>query len=683
MNDTRARRAEDARRTHPAPGLATDPRPPSTVADTGLEARLAARIIELETEQRRIFDDAQRQADVMFAQYQLSQLLAGVDTLPELARVVLAELVRTTDAEAAALWLRSDTDATLRLTASLRRSAVPADASWTPPPSLLDDADAGSVEAWARTSGWAGVALDAPDPDPADDHGPYGRPGAAGAPTRQGRTERAPVLGWVAVRAGSDGRLASGAERFLGRVRHELGMAFRTAKLRAALERERAALGAILDGAGDAIVAVDAERRVVRSNRAALALLEGSDVTGAQVEAAIGARCREFLGCGGSEDEPDAAARCGARCPFAEVLEDGEPIGREQILRGSLGDVPVGASYARMSDPGLGAVAVMRDLRPSRAQDEFRTNFVTSISHDLRTPLAIVSGYVQTLLHLELDEATRRHYLERAATTVNRLSDLVGEIVRIAELESDAFVLSRRPTDVAELVDSLAPELADEIGMPRLDADLEPELPVVDVDPARIQRALSNLVANAAKYGVGPSGSVRLRARRDEGVVVVTIEDDGPGIEPADRERIFERFYRGRAARASAVPGSGLGLYLARRLVEAHGTWIRLEDREHGTAISLALPIAKVPRLAPTIRRTDSSRHERAPPVRPNPHRRGSAGVRGACRAVVAPARLGPGLRGERHDGARRPSSMPRPMPMRSTSSCSTSVSRPRTAGRC
>jgi len=391
--------------------------------------------------------------------------------------------------------------------------------------------------------------------------------------------------------------LDPGHVRYLSLVRRELGVTFRAAQLRSTLARERATLAATLEGAIDAIVAVDVDRRVVRLNAAA------SSLVGVSARDAVGATCRDFLGCdgGASMAPPDrgdgrrvAGLLCGPRCPFEEVLETGRPIAaRAQRVR-SRGrvEIPMAGSYSRISDPRVGAVAVLRDLRPTLVLDELRSSFVAAVSHELRTPLALIDGYAQSLLHLELDETVRRGYLERLGAAVERVAGLVDQIVDIAQLDSDGLTLEREPTAVEQLLGKFAAEQAELPGAPMVELDLGPDLPDVEVDAPRIQQVLANLAGNTAKYA-GPDARLTIRARRGgRRTVTVTVADDGPGIDAEQRAHVFERFYRGRSVRESRIPGNGLGLYLAKRIVEAHGGWIRLDSAPRGTSISFALPAA-------------------------------------------------------------------------------------------
>jgi signal transduction histidine kinase len=544
-------------------------------SDKRPQRRRAARLWALEADRWRSFEDAQREADTMFAQYQLSQLLASGGDLSALATAVLDELLRACDASAGALWLSAPGEPELELVASVREhvSGTGRQGGHRRLRPVLPRvfADAGAATAWCRRHGWQGVAL--------EERRDLGERGFEQA-----------LVGFVALGAPAGSALTPEHARFLALVRHELAMAFRAAQLREALASERSLLSAILDGASEAIIAVDATRQVVRLNQAALSLLHDAE---AQPQ---GATCREYLGCGPDEHAQDGRLRCGQTCPFEDVLRGAAPItNREHSIIGRDDvEVPVVGSYARMSGPDAGAVAVLRDLRAARAIDELKSSFVAAVSHELRTPLALIRGYVESVLHLELEPEAQRRFIVRIGQAADRLSELVGEILDTAHLESDRLALRRERVELAEVVGSLTADLAELPGTPPVAVDVPADLPRVDADPARLTQVLANLVANAAKYGGGKDARITVRARHSGRTVVVTVEDLGAGIAADERAHVFERFYRGGRVRQTSTPGSGLGLYVCQRLVEAHGGHIWLDDPPVGTSVSFSLPVAAI-----------------------------------------------------------------------------------------
>lgn len=532
---------------------------------------------------RTLFEDAQRDADAVFAQYQLSQLLALGGDLRTMAASVVAELVRVTDAVAGALWLSPPGDRSLNLVAletAERPSSDPCADGSGPPPEAF-----GSVErnlAWARASGWRAVTLDE-------------------RRELDGREVDARVVGVLAFCPPAARDLPSEGVRLLALVRHELAIAFQAAQLRHALAGERALLAAILDGANDGIVAVDAACRVVRVNRAALALLGAQSITPAT------SSCRELLGCASEESEaalPDGAGRvgtgpagatalrCGPRCRFEEAMDHPwAPIAGEQVVMSQDGTaIPVAASYSAMLGADPGAVAVLRDLRAEQAVEELRGSFLAAVSHELRTPLSLISGYVDSFLGLDLDEAAQRYAVERIGGAAGRLAELVNELLELTRFESTGLALQRSIVHLRSVVARLADDLAESPGAPAVRVAIPPDLPPVEIDPLRIGHVLANLVDNARKYGGG--GPITVNAREDRDGVVVTVHDTGPGVPIEERPHVFDRFYRGRNARAGRTPGTGLGLYVCRRLVEAHGGRIWVEGEGGGSAVSFSLPVA-------------------------------------------------------------------------------------------
>jgi signal transduction histidine kinase len=534
-----------------------------------------------EDELRLTFEDAQRQSDTVFAQYQLSQLLALGGALPQMAASVIGELVRASDAVVGAIWLAQPGDRELRLAATEPDLAGGHGGSpivWTIGDMIRAPGKEGDLpthviprgfvtpgvaRSWVMRHGWHGVSL-----DERRDLGDG--------------TLEVQVVGFLALRPPDGERLPPDRIRLLALVRHELAIALRAAQLRAELAGEQALLAAILDGATEGIVAVDRARRVVRVNRAAVALLGGRLPE-------PGTTCELVLGC-----RRGTELRCGQTCRFREVLA--EPAGlveTELRLHGPDGvEIPVAASFSAMDGPTPGAVVVLRDLRSERAAEELRASFLAAVSHELRTPLALISGHVDSLLDLALDPAAQRRSVERIGTAAARLQALVDELLDLTQLEHASLALHRSRLEVAELADLVIGGLGEWPGMPPVQVAVPAGLPPVHVDAVRIGHVLVNLVDNARRYG-RPGGSIEIRARRQRATVVITVEDDGPGIPPDERLLVFDRLYRGRTARESHPGGTGLGLHVCRRLVEAHGGQIWIEPDDDRSAISFSLPVAR------------------------------------------------------------------------------------------
>ncbi|MDE3130542.1 MAG: HAMP domain-containing histidine kinase, partial [Acidobacteriota bacterium] len=211
-----------------------------------------------------------------------------------------------------------------------------------------------------------------------------------------------------------------------------------------------------------------------------------------------------------------------------------------------------------------------------------------AVSHELRTTLALISGYGQSLLHLPLDDDTRRRYLERMLAATEVLAEFADQIVSVAVPDETRPVLRRRPVALEWLVARLARELDGELAHAQIRYQQTRELPLVDADPAWIGHVLRNLVRNSLQHG--NARVIAINARMRDGAVVLTVRDDGPGFDPDERDLVFGAFYRGRHARASRPDGLGFGLYLCRELVEAHGGHIWIEDSARGGAVSLSLP---------------------------------------------------------------------------------------------
>jgi signal transduction histidine kinase len=225
--------------------------------------------------------------------------------------------------------------------------------------------------------------------------------------------------------------------------------------------------------------------------------------------------------------------------------------------------------------------------------DQLRRNLIAWAGHDLRTPLASIRAIVEALADGVVDDAeTQTRYLHTAQREIQALSLLIDDLFELAQIEAGGLRLELRPNSISDLISDTM-ESFSELAARRevmLEGSAEPSVDPVLMDVQQIGRVLSNLVGNALRH-TPPGGTVRVEARRVAGSVQVSIHDTGEGIDAQDLPHIFERFYRGEKSRSRATGGAGLGLAIAKGIVEAHGGEIGVESEQgQGTSLTFMLP---------------------------------------------------------------------------------------------
>ena len=218
--------------------------------------------------------------------------------------------------------------------------------------------------------------------------------------------------------------------------------------------------------------------------------------------------------------------------------------------------------------------------------ENLRRDLVAWASHDLRTPLTSIRVRVEALNDQVVnDPRTRQAYYKAILNDVMALNDLLDDMMELAQLERGRFSLSKESAALSELIDDCLARfeaLSREHGV-HLQAQIDPGLDPVWLNPGKVSRVLDNLLANALRY-TPAGGKIVVSAQRDGKQVSVTVEDTGPGFNPEDIPRLFEQFYRGEQARSRATGGAGLGLAIARAVVEAHDGRIWAENVPGGGA---------------------------------------------------------------------------------------------------
>lgn len=233
------------------------------------------------------------------------------------------------------------------------------------------------------------------------------------------------------------------------------------------------------------------------------------------------------------------------------------------------------------------------EIAELRERENFRREFVGNISHELKTPIFNIQGYLLTLLDGAIDDQEiNRRYLKRANKSVDRMINIIEDLEVISALESDRVQINDESFDLTELVDEVF-ELLDDKAKKRditLKSSRPNDQPIpVEADYSKIEQVLINLITNAIKYG-NPEGQVEVRFFDMDQHILVEVSDDGVGIPPEDLPRVFERFYRVDKSRSRDAGGTGLGLSIVKHIIEAHKQTINVRSSESkGSTFSFTL----------------------------------------------------------------------------------------------
>jgi signal transduction histidine kinase len=322
------------------------------------------------------------------------------------------------------------------------------------------------------------------------------------------------------------------------------------------IEQEKERGKAILDGMTDAVVGVDGDLETVFTNPRAKELLESTP--------------HEF------------------HVRLQEVLAKTRYSGPVTEPEAEAGDRIIEIRAAPLED---GALAIMRDVTQERRVQRAKADFIANASHELKTPIAALSGYLE-MLEDEEDEEYRAKFLDEMRGQTERLKGLAQTLLDLSRLDANAVTFRSEEVYLEDLLHDLRREFGF-TGRP-LDIKAEENVPPVEADPNQLHRTLTILVDNAIKYSEEGS-PIALELSRENGHAVVGVTDRGCGIPPGEIPHIFDRFYR--AEGSSRADGTGLGLALAKEITDHMGGEIRVDSRpEAGSTFSLLLPLAHTPR---------------------------------------------------------------------------------------
>jgi two-component system NtrC family sensor kinase len=341
-------------------------------------------------------------------------------------------------------------------------------------------------------------------------------------------------------------------------------IAIENARLYNRSEAERVKLETILTQTEDGVIVVDPENRLLLINRTAAEAFEATDPQ-------LGRSLVETL------DHPQILSllRAPGRAPRREEIElkDGRVVNAQRT--------PI---------EGVGQAVVMQDITHLKELDRIKSEFVTTVSHDLRSPLTAILGYVDLIGRTGEVSAQQREFIQRVRTSVEHITALISDLLDLGRIE--AGLDSARETTPLTVLARYAVETLRGTAEHRrltLETDLPEALPMVTGDPIRLRQMIANLLENAIKY-TPPGGRVRIEALAEADQVILRIIDSGPGIPPAEQPYLFDKFFR-----ASNVPeeaaGTGLGLSIVKSIVDSHDGRIWVESAlGKGSRFTVVLP---------------------------------------------------------------------------------------------
>ena len=356
---------------------------------------------------------------------------------------------------------------------------------------------------------------------------------------------------------------------FVEKLAARAGVAIDNARLFAQTMREHEKLAQILNNTADVIIVCNHDERLM--------LINPSGISALQLDPQIDQAGRSF------------------EIVFADTAL--LPVYRRARLRGesmveeiTLPDGRIFYANLVFHDQ-IGWVIVMHDITPFKEMDRLKSELISTVSHDLKQPLSVITGYIELLLmHKRLDE-TGLSFIEMVRKSVNNMRQLIDDLLDLAKIEA-GIQIEQHPIHIKSvLMDCL--DLLEPIIQSKnliMTVEVPDQIPLVLGDYHRLQQVFHNLIGNAVKY-TPPNGWVRVMAETRGSDLRVLIQDSGIGISPEDQVHIFDRFYRVRRPETDAIEGTGLGLAIVKTLIEAHHGSINLDSRlNEGTTFYINLP---------------------------------------------------------------------------------------------
>lgn len=394
------------------------------------------------------------------------------------------------------------------------------------------------------------------------------------------------VIGLIYIFRSRGAAFTSNDRKVLADFADQTAIAVQNAWLYQQVDDERARLDAIIENSGDGVMILDADRTIRAWNRA----LTG--MTGVPPGDAIGRHCYEVL----DLHNRQGVSVCHTACPLVKPPEDGRLYAEGDTQRADGVKVTVADNYSPQYDEEgnvASVIANVRDVSRLREAEELKNILLSVISHELKTPVSIIKGYASTLMRQDAnwDQGTLAEGLSIIEEEADKLNELINNLLDASRLQAGGLKLQFSYLDLTSMAEKAVEKSRTQTDRHTFSLDFPPDFPPVKGDYERMREVFSNLISNAIKYSP-EGGLIRVGGwvRQDE--VGVFISDEGIGIPTTEQERIFERFVRVDNSLTRQMPGAGLGLFLVRAVVEAHGGRVWVDSRPgQGATFNFTLPI--------------------------------------------------------------------------------------------
>lgn len=361
----------------------------------------------------------------------------------------------------------------------------------------------------------------------------------------------------------------------------QAAIAVQNARLYSQIAQEKRRLDAIIENSGDGVMILDPDYRISVFNRALAAM------TGILAEEAIGRPCWEVLV---SQDPGQDQSVC-QLCPPSSCQDGNQAQVEGDFTRPDGTRVTFSITYSPLLDVDnklVNIIANVRDITHIREAEEMKSTFISVVSHELKTPVALIKGYASTLRREDAnwDKETLSDSLAVIEEESDRLDVLISNLLDVSRLQSGQMKLNKSDVRVDLMAARVVNDFGTQTARHTFALDFPADFPVIQADHERLRQVLTNLVSNAIKYSPD-GGRIMVSGRFDDESVYVAVTDQGIGVSANDRERIFDRFYRVESALSRRTQGAGLGLYLVKSVVDAHGgrIWVDSEPGKGSTFV--------------------------------------------------------------------------------------------------